>query len=264
MSRLICLKPCAPLPPLNLTIPFMGAGLSGSGNLNLDSGCANCEIVGNFMLQLNPLLSALGLPLCLLGCAAAMLEFALAVPDALGPPPNPGKLVTAVTNLAPACSCLVGMALPPPVGPICDFLKMVRDIVQLFFEILSCLVGLVQHLITLNLSASLMLGSPVPGIVSAGQCLSDQILLLMDALNGKLGGFNTIIGIMKPIFTLLGALVPSPFNTQITNLQNGFAVFTASTSIGTPPGSFLTSLQTLVTIVGDVYAALQTLAQVCP
>ena len=264
MSRSICLEPCPPGPPLSITIPMMGSSLGGGGNLTMDTGCANCEIVGNFSLQLGILLSGLGLPLCLLGCAAAIIEFVKAVPDSLGPPPDPSKLIDAVENVGPACACVIAMALPPPIGAICDFLKLVRDIVQLFYEILSCLVGLLQSILSINISASLMLGDTDQGIILAGQCLSRQAQWLSDLLGGKLGGFLSLIKLMKSLFTLLSAVVPPPFDAKITDLENGFAVFTGGIHVGLPPGDFLTSVQDLLLIIQDVYIALVDICMICP
>ena len=50
----------------------MGSILA-QGNLTLEGGCAGCEIVSALLLQINPALSGLGIPLCLLGCLGAVI-----------------------------------------------------------------------------------------------------------------------------------------------------------------------------------------------
>lgn len=264
MARVICLKPCPPQGPLSITIPLMGSVLSAGGNLSLSGGCSGCEAVGNLMNQLGPTLSSLGLPLCVLGCAGALVGFANAVSAALGPPPDPTKLVTALENILTQCQCVVGMALPPPVGPICDFLKLTRDMTGMLSSVTSCLTGLLTHLVTLNVRSGLMLGDLNPAVVSAGQCLQTQVQAMTDQLGGKMQGFVGITAIMGPIFTLLQSLLPSQFGTAISNLTAGMSAFTGSIPAGTIPSDFLTSVTTLSNTLTEVYSVLQTLAMVCP
>ncbi len=265
MARVICIKPC----PTNillpqLTVPMMGSAMKAQGNLSLQGGCDGCELVGNFLLQLNPLLGALGLPLCLLGCAGALMGFVKAVPDSLGPPPDPTILIQRVSDVVEKCKCVVSMVLPPPIGAICDFLKMVRDIVSLFANIISCLVGLITHLSSFSLKASIMLTSPIPEVRATGNCLVDQGQGMTDLLNQKLGALGTLLSIIQPVFDLLALVVPPPFADTITDFKNGFAALTGSTPEGTTPGDFLEALQDFSDVVTDVSTAFASIVAICP
>lgn len=266
MARNICLKVCAPTTKLvpQFQIPLMGSAMKAGGALTLAGGCNGCELIGNLLLQLNPLMGALGLPLCILGCLASVVKFAQAVPDSLGPPPDPTQLVQAISDVAVNCQCVVSFALPPPVGVICDFLKMVRDILNILEAFVTCITGLLNHLGTLNIKATLLLARPDPRLRNAGVCLTSQVQKLTDALNGKLEPLGTLFGVINPIITLLAAVTPPPFQSVMTDLQDGFAVFTGSIPIGTPPGDFLDAVNTFSTTLTAVTTSFAAIVSVCP
>lgn len=265
MARTICIKPCPSNITLpQLTVPLMGSVMKAQGTLSVRGGCDGCELAGNFLLSLNPLLAGLGLPLCILGCAASIVGFVRAVPDSLGPPPDPTSLTSAVAQVISRCSCVLEMALPPPVGAICDFLKMVSDIITLISMIITCLVGLMTHLASFSLKASIMLASPDPVMKATGSCLIDQGQGMTDLLNQKLGGLYALLAILEPVFALLAAVTPPPFSDTIQDLKDGFATFQASTPSGTSPGAFLVSLQTFSTTIQAVATTFASIVSVCP
>lgn len=265
MARKICIRPCPVSIALpQIKIPMMGNAMKAQGDLAIKGGCDGCELVGNLLLQLNPLLGALGLPLCLLGCAGAIVGFVKAIPDAIGPLPDPTVIITAVSNVVTKCNCVVSMALPPPVGVICDFLLMVRDIINMITTIIVCLVGLVTHLASFTLKAAILLADPDPAMQATGQCLGDQGQLMMNLLNQKATALGAILAILEPVFTLLAAVTPPPFATTIQDLKNGFASFSGSTPSGCPPGTYLTSLTTLSSVMQTVANTFTTIVAVCP
>lgn len=264
MARTVCIKPCPPnlvLPQVRL--PIMGP-LKAQGNFSLQGGCNGCELVGNLLLQLNPMLGSLGLPLCVLGCVGAIVKFTKAVPDSLGPPPDPTALASALAGVILKCKCVVEIALPPPIGLICQFLKMVSDIVTLISQVVTCLVGLVTHLLSFNLKAAILLGSPDAAMKATGSCLIDQGQGMLDLLLAKLGSLGALLALLEPVFDLLAEVVPAPFNQTIIDLKSGFATFNAGSTQGAPPGTFLTTLQTFSTILQTVATAFATIVSVCP
>jgi hypothetical protein len=247
-----------------MQIPLMGTTIKAGADFSLQGGCDGCELVGNFLLQINPFLSGLGLPLCLLGCAGAIIGFTKAIPDSLGPPPNPSKLISATAAIAKKCACVLAVALPPPVGLICDFLKMVSDIVTFLSQVVTCLTGLVTHLASFSLKASILLASPNETMQATGSCLVDQGQGMMDLLNGKLSGLAVLLALLEPVFDLLALVVPPPFNDTIVQLKDGFATFQAATPVGTPPGDFLAALQTFSTTLQSVATTFSSIVSICP
>lgn len=265
MARTICIKPCPPYQTLpQLQIPFMGTAIKAQGDLSIKGGCDGCELIGNFLIQLNPLVSALGLPLCLLGCIGALVGFVTIVPDSLGPPPDPTVLVQKVVDVVKKCKCVVAMVLPPPVGPICDFLKMVRDIINMFATIIDCLVGLVTHLASFSLKAAICLASPNPAMKATGDCLVDQGQGMTDLLGSKLGPLGTLVNLLEPIFALLAAIVPPPFNDTIQDFKDGFAIFSGSIGTGTAPADFLVALNDFNDVIQTVAQTFTTIVSICP
>lgn len=264
MSREICVRPCPPPTKISITIPLMGGAMAAQAGLDLTIGCSGCELAANLLLQLNPILGSLGIPICILGCVAAVIGAVQAVPGSLGPPPDPTALVEAIENMVTKCDCLLQFALPPPAGAICDFLKFIRDIIALLDVIITCAVDLVTHLITLNLSAALKLGDSNDNVKKAGQCLADQTQGLMDAFGQKMITLQDLFNIIIPIIDLLKVVVPPPFEDVMSDLSDGMAIFTGSISVGVPPGDFLDSLNALKTAVDTANTAMQSIVSVCP
>lgn len=201
MPRNICIQPCPPTSSFSVSIPFMGS-MTASAALTLQGGCSGCELVSNFMLQITPTLSALGVPLCILGCIASIIGALQAVPDIVGPPPNPSGLITAIINVEKKCACVLEFALPPPVGAVCEFLKMIQGILTAIDKAITCVIGLLTHLITLNAKAQILLLSPVPAQRIAGNCLNKQVQAMMDDLNNKFGTINGLISLLSPVVSL--------------------------------------------------------------
>ena len=267
MARRICIQPCPAVFDLpQFTIPLMGGPMQAQGQLNTRSGCNSCDLMSAIMGQLSPLMGSLGLPLCLLGCMTALVNVSKALEDALGPPPDPSKIATAVTQVITKCECVVGFALPPPVGVICDFLKLVRDIINIVAGVINCVVGILEHLITLNLKANINIGSNNPDIAYAGTCLLGQTQVMMDTVNGKMGAMAVIFSIIQPVVSLIESAlpIPGPFKTQMDNFASGFASFGSSTPSGTGVTAFSSALNTFNTVVQDVAIAVTDIVSICP
>lgn len=265
MARTVCVKPCASdLPLPQLKVPLMGSAMKAQGNLSVQGGCDGCELAGNFLMQISPLIGSFGLPLCLLGCTNALVAFAQAIPDSLGPPPDPSVLISRVSDVVTKCKCVVSIVLPPPVGIVCDFLVMVRDIINLFATTVNCLVGLVTHLASFSAKAGALLASPSAASRATGLCLVDQGQAMTDQLGQKLGSLGALLEVLDPIFTLLADVVPAPFDDTVNDFKNGFAVLSGSTPPGTAPGDFLEALTTFNEVLQTMAVTFSTIVSVCP
>ena len=263
MAREVCVMPCPPdeiIP--KITIPFMGEGMLAQADFALTGGCDGCQIATNFMIQLQPLLGSFGLPLCLLGCMTSFISLALSLEDALGPPPDPSAIIAAIAQVVERCQCVIKLAMPPPAGPICEFLLMLRDIIIVIKMVSDCIIGLIRHLITLNLSASLLLGDP--DTEKAGACLAAQVQRLCDALRGKMDPVTKLWQVIQPIIQLLAAVTPDPFSSTMDQLATGFIAFGDGFSVGAPPGDVLDALTTFQEILTTTVEVMNTVVAICP
>lgn len=239
----------------------MGGAMKAQGALTLTSGCAGCDLLGQLMLQIQPFLGALGPVLCILGCVGSVIKVAQAVPGIVGPPPDPSKLLSALANMLIKCKCVIELAMPFPIGALCEFLKMVADLIHIIVSVIACIVGLLQHLISLNLKANLLLLDV--DTVQAGNCLLDQSQGMTDMLVTKMGAIAALIEAIQPIFDILST-VPG-LSVPIGDLSTALGVFTGAVSIGvTPPAEVLLALQDLQSVLQTVDSVVGGIASVCP
>lgn len=264
MSRDIFVQPCVPTSLPSVTVPMMAASISAQGSLSSSTDCAGCEVLGGLMTQLGPMFGALGVPVCLLSCVGSVINAVKAVPDSLGPPPDPTALIQAIAEMISKCSCVVEIALPPPVGIICGFLKMTSDLVTVAASVLACGTAIVTDITVVQLRATTLSSSPVPALAAQGAYLGTQAQKLMDTFNVKLQPLSVIFSMIQPVFDLLSAVVPPPFNATISAVLAGFSAFTSATPPGTDPAVFLTALTTLSGVMSTAATAFASIVSVCP
>lgn len=262
MARNICVKPC--LPPIQgrtVTVPFFPAPLKAQASLGFASGCDGCELVSSLLLQLPPLLGGLGLPICFLNCLAAVINASQQIPDAItGTPPDPSGIISALANVAVQCKCVVEFALPP-IGAICDFLKMVRDVIGVCMDAVLCIKGLLQHLFSIHLKAVLLTSHTAPEMQSVGLCLLAQVGIQSITLLTKFGNVMTLLRLIEKIFEVLQPFAGAKdigiaLKTAVDGIELGLTV-------EAPPIEALGFLDTLSDALGIAYAGLQDLALVC-
>jgi len=228
----------------------MGATMVAAPPLSFDGGCHGCDYASALMMQIQPMMSAFGMPLCLLKCVSALIGFANAMTDALGPPPDPSKIAAALAKIATDCLCVAEAALPPPAGTICQFLKMVRDVVKVIALVLDCLDALLSSVVTMRVQGSLIALDPLAPQRAAGVCLGGQASGYNAMMIGKMGSIKPLLDLIEPIFTLLGAVMPPPFNATITALKAAVTAFNAAITVpGVGPDAVLAAIRTLAPVV---------------
>ena len=263
MARTICIKPCPPpIATAGVYVPFMGS-MGADSTLNLDGGCTKCEEVTSLIAQLNPVFGALGVPLCLLKCLSGFMKI---LSDLSNNPPDFAALATDAAAAIVDCECVAQFALPPPAGSICEFLKSINGILDVIDQVVDCVVELVTEITVLDVKAAVYLGDLNPKFTTVGQCLMAQNQNLMDILNHKFGSIGSLLDIIQPVITLLSASMSSipAFGQAMVDLSNGMIALTSATPIGTPAGSFLTSLNTFKTTLDEVTVTFGTVVSICP
>lgn len=260
MARVICVKPCVPSFSLALPIPFIGS-IKPIAQLDLHSDCSGCDLLASLFIQINPFIMSLGIPLCALGCLTAVIGMLKAIPDSLGPPPDPTKLVTALALVLQQCKCVLDTALPPPAGPICQFLKFVLGLLQAALAVITCISTLLAHLVTLQLRATTLALNLNPDFVRVGQCLTLEVENLLALLLGKFNSLGALFGALAPVFALINLLIPIP---QLNDIATAFNAFAASVAGSPPITTVVSALQTLEDALTVVVNALATAVLLCP
>lgn len=198
---------------VNVELPF------GLPPFSFDNPC--CEGLNITLDQLEGLLRPLTPFLKLLECALKLISIVTAIPEAIGPPPDIGKIVDIVEAVADFLSkCLPYILSLVPVLPtaIIAFCKMVKGIAQLILSILRCLrkvftisISISGDILALNLSTD-------PFLVNMGICLAGQNDLLNNGLLGKLAAllnvFDLVNSLLEVLFTFIPALKEAMTSTD--------------------------------------------------
>lgn len=258
MARVVCVTP--PLTGVlpNIVIPFMGTGLTSQPAISYAGGTAGCDGISALLSQLSPMMGAMGMPICLMGCLGAVIAFVNVVPDSLVPP-NPGKLISAVENVAKQCQCVVEIALPPPIGVICEFLQMMSGILTLIDQTVDCAVGLITGIVTIQEKGTALLADALTA--AAGHCAVTTAQGMMDLVNAKLGPLTTLTAAIEPILELLSA-VPGASSAMMPVIA-GIEAISGNPS-GTSPAATLSALNSFKTVLDTAAQAMATVAAVCP
>lgn len=229
------------------------------GSLTLKGGCSDCEAVGNLLLQLQPLFGALGIPLCLIKCGAAVVGMATALGDVVTglPAPDVTAILTAIEKVVTNCSCV--LELVDPTG-VCSFTRMVRDFLKLAISICECVLGLMSHLLVLNLKATaLQLGVDDSGkpydvsIIESGKCLGNYTAVTQNNVLLKFEILSVIFALLEGVFTFIEA-VAGPLPVSFGEIKDAFTSFTDSTSVpNVLPGEVIGYLNTLKDYLQGAY-----------
>lgn len=170
------------------------------------------EVCGNLLPQLNVALGALAPVFCLIDVALAVVELGKAIPDSIGPPPDPTAVIKAVTDLVEKAACILPLI---PQLSICPLIKAFIDL------IISCLTNVIiqlQTLVTLNLevaNADQVLADLQPFVAQYGlnltlandylSCANGNLALQQGALDGSYASIQRLIDItVNPLLGLIG------------------------------------------------------------
>lgn len=219
-----CVLPC-PLPaaPMSVYIPISNSIIKSGANLKLSGGCSDCNVAIDIFAKLQPFILSLGIPLCVVRCALAMLttitdaaDFAVgsmqlvtglaSVPPEVPTPekvkevndkllkittgypenyPNQGDPAVPgdIPVIAQDCACIY--TLFTPVG-LCLFLKSLRDILNLIAALLNCFATLMGDILKISLRAKLFSASSFANVKSQGVCLGKIARNQLNQLNVQL------------------------------------------------------------------------------
>lgn len=184
-------------------IPLPGGGEicfhPGAGNIPVPS-----DICADLLPRLQASIAALAPLMCLIDVALALIEVVKAIPDSLGPPPDPTVLAEAIANLVEKAACLLPLI---PQLSICPLIKALLDL------IINCLLDIREQLLNLatlrvevddGRARSLELGGVVL-LDAALDCSEDNADLLEAALGGGSEALQRLIDVtVNPLLQVAG------------------------------------------------------------
>jgi len=225
----------------------------GLPSFSFDNPC--CEGLNITLDQLEGLLRPLIPFLKLLECAVKLISIVIAVPEAIGPPPDPGKIVEmaeAIADFLTKCLPYILSLIPILPTAIIAFCKMIRGIARLLLTILRCL----KKVFVINISIAgdvLTLDASIdPLLKGLSSCLADQAATLRNSLLDKLGALLNTFTLLNMLFEVLFTFIP-PLKQAMED--QGLYPITPDMSKGVMPPSLGTSLDTLITIFTFIEAA---------
>lgn len=166
----------------------------------------------------------------------AIHECVKAIPDALGPPPDPGKLVGCLPELAKRIEEL--LALLPPISVFATIADLLDAVIMLLQGIIQELVSIQRYL--LRITAARALSARVPGLLTVIGCGEATAAASMDNLTRALGSVAAILNLMNTLTGLAGL-------PQVPTFTGG---------LNADPADAIGGLQALVDVLSDFRATI--------
>jgi hypothetical protein len=182
--------------------------LPGGGEICYHGQVGNIPVPSDICADLIPnievSLAMLAPLMCLIDVALAVLEVVKAIPDTVGPPPDPTAMALALADLIEKAMCLLPLI---PQLSICPLIKALLDI------IINCLIDVrdqLTNIISLNsgVAAGRARSAALGGVAlldAALDCSEENIGLLEAALSGSTESLQRMIDItVNPLLELAG------------------------------------------------------------
>lgn len=204
LKELFELPPCEDLKlpspsPLKITLPTGG---SINALTDISKGIPNdCSMIFNLMLQLAPFMAATECLFKLL----ALIEPLIDVVKALGPPPDPFKLGSAIPKFLKAAADLAPCILVVSGAPLIPFL---RDLLCLIIKALNCFVDQMESVLgvmsglTLDLSNAISSGNTE--LQRTLECAQENAALAAEHLTKSIEPIGAILKLAGPLMGLAG------------------------------------------------------------
>lgn len=193
---------------INADTDIICVPMPGGGEICWHNGVGNIPVPADICSDLMPKvqigLSALAPVMCIIDVALALIDFAKAVPDSLGPPPDPTALAEALIDLIEKSACLLPLI---PQLSICPLIKALLDL------IINCLINIREQLVNIvSLKVSVDNGNArsasLGGVALLDaylDCSSQNIDLLTAALSGSTESMQKLLDVtVNPLMELAG------------------------------------------------------------
>ncbi len=201
-------------PPSVAAVPVLGDKLPLDFEIRVPGGTVvsmpsalgpttDCKMLVDFMLPSVTLsMAPFGMLFCLLDVLEKVKATLDAMPAALGPPPDPAEITTALSDLASAFGCITS-AIPTLSVPL-----LVKDLLDYLIAMLGCMISSLQSIIS-NITA---LNDTVTSAASLTNPTLDAAILAARNNHGAAANQSVaLLNPLQPVFTVMNlmfALIP--------------------------------------------------------
>jgi hypothetical protein len=185
--------PCIPLDEIRIPAIPLPTGGELKGVADFAAGVpTNCKIDMSLLIQLGPLLGAMGCILKILEVLGNIIEFAKAAPDPFKMAEKVGALVSSFDQLK---NCI------PPLAPF-NFVLMIKAILELIINILSCLVDSLASIVEFQVSLDFDGAEGNPALLAALECAQRNADTSMHNLLNSMGPVETVMKVIGGVAAL--------------------------------------------------------------
>ena len=169
------------------------------------------DVCKDILGQVNVALAGLAPIMCLIDCALAVIGAVKAVPESIGPPPDPTVLVKAITDMVEKCACLL------PLIPQLSICPMMKQLLRIIAQCLRDIIEQLENMITVSadvadaraicelLSSTNSVGLDLSSAKAALDCEEQNLDLLAAALAGSTASIQRLLDItVNPLMELAG------------------------------------------------------------
>ncbi|MBB3219832.1 hypothetical protein [Pseudoduganella umbonata] len=185
--------PCIALDEIRIPAIPLPTGGELKGVADFAAGIpTNCKIDMSLLIQLGPLLGAMGCILKILEVLGNIIDFAKAAPDPFKMAEKVGALVKSFEELS---GCI------PALAPF-NFVLMIKAILELIINILSCLVDSLASIVEFQVSIDFASAEGNPALLAALECAQRNADTSMSNLMNSMGPIETVMKVVGGVAAL--------------------------------------------------------------
>jgi len=190
---------------INAFVPPFCIPMPGGGEICLQISPGDipisADVCKDLLDQINVGLVGLSPIMCIIDCALSIIGAVKAVPESIGPPPDPSVLVEAIVDVVEKCACLL------PMIPQLSICPLIKKLLELLIACINDIIAQVENLITLTADAANAeeiceilqttneVGLDLTDAKSALNCEKQNLNLLAEALAGGTEGIQRLLDI---------------------------------------------------------------------
>lgn len=141
-----------------------------------------CAMLSSLMVQIMPALAAFSPIMKIIGIIQA-------IPDLIGPPPNPGEFLSKL-------NAVIELIDPFPI------IEAVKSILLLVISYLQCFIQTIEGLLAFQASIDLSVAVGNPGLQASLQCASSNAAASINQVMQSLGPVGPLLQLMQPFMSI--------------------------------------------------------------
>lgn len=193
--------PCVPLDEISIPSIKFPAGAELKGIADFTAGVpSNCKLNLNLLIQLGPMLASMGCILKILQVLGTVVEFANAAPNL---PKMADKALTLAKTFEEMSTCI------PPLAPL-SFALMIKGILELVINVLSCLIDSLASLLEFQLSLDFAAAEGNPVLTETLECARKNADTSMKNLMTSMEPVMVVMTVVGSVASLAGLSIELP------------------------------------------------------